>query len=246
MNQEKESLQMDSTKPTGKTIGEVEKLTGIPKRKLKYMIERNLMRPSQRAEAGFWLYSEEDIQIVQTVVLFQHLDFTEKGIRALLATPSSQWPEALERQITHLTEKKDCVEDQLFLAELLRHRGCILSDAVAFSTGGNSVPHTWKTGEKSVFCRFLCQIFSEAEPETPLRELSRLVDRSPDEPAIQAQIQQLCDQFRQRNALSPSQLLLILRIAQTLSGLTPVLDALLSAEGATQFITAAMQHYCEH
>lgn len=90
---------MGSTKMIGKTIGEVEKLTGIPKRTLKYMIERNLMQPSQRTETGFCLYSEEDIRIVRTITLFQQLGYTEKDIYALLAAPASQWPEELNRQI---------------------------------------------------------------------------------------------------------------------------------------------------
>lgn len=42
---------MDGTRVTGKTIGEVEKLTGIPKRELKYYIEQNITLPSQRAES---------------------------------------------------------------------------------------------------------------------------------------------------------------------------------------------------
>ena len=60
---------MGSTKTIGKTIGEVEKLTGIPKRKLKYMIERDLMQPSRRAATGFWLYNEQDIQTVRTITI---------------------------------------------------------------------------------------------------------------------------------------------------------------------------------
>ena len=52
---------MSGKKATGKTIGEVEKLTGIPKRELKYFIEQRLVQPSQKSESGYWLYSNEDI-----------------------------------------------------------------------------------------------------------------------------------------------------------------------------------------
>ena len=37
---------MGGAKTTGKTIGEAENLTGIPKRKLKYMIGRNIFDPA--------------------------------------------------------------------------------------------------------------------------------------------------------------------------------------------------------
>ena len=237
---------MSGTKLNGKTIGEVEKLTGIPKRKLKYMIERDLIHPSQRSESGFWLYREEDIQAARTVILFQQLGYPEKDIRILLSAPVSQWSKDLERQIIQLTEKRNRIEDQLFLAELLLHQEHIHTDASEFPSTAGNIPSAWAPGEKEALCRFLCQMFSEAGPGTPLHELSRLTDRPPDAPIVQEQIQGSCGLSRHRSSMSPAQLLLILRLAHTLSGLVPVLDALLGTEGAVQFITAAMQYYCEH
>ena len=242
--QEKERLQMGSTKTIGKTIGEVEKLTGIPKRKLKYMIERDLIQPSQRSDTGFWLYSEQDIQTVRTISLFQQLGYPEKSIRATLVAPSSQRSESLEQQITQLIEKRNHIEDQLFLAELLRYRGNAAYIPESFSAG-DSRPSGWATGEKEALCQFLYQTFSETGPETPLYKLSHLPDTPPDDPAIQAQIRKLCDLFWQHKAISPSQLLLILRLAHTLSGLVPVLNALQESKETVQRITAALQLYCE-
>ena len=66
---------MNGLKAKGKTIGEVEKLTGIPKRKLKYFLEQRLVQPSQKSESGYWLYSDEDMKRVQLVSLCQKLDF---------------------------------------------------------------------------------------------------------------------------------------------------------------------------
>mgnify|MGYP002427422049 CR=1 FL=1 len=243
--QEKERLQMGSTKTIGKTIGEVEKLISIPKRKLKYMIERNLMQPSRRSETSFWLYSKQDIQTVRTISLLQQLGYSENSIRSILAAPAAQWPESLEQQITQLIEKRNHIEDQLFLAELLRYRGNAAYIPESFSAN-DSHPSGWATGEKEALCQFLYQTFSETEPETPLHQLSHLPDTPPDNPAIQAQIRKLCDLFGQHKAISPSQLLLILRLAHTLSGLVPILNALLRSEGAVQRITAALQYYCEH
>lgn len=48
---------MSGTNATGETIGEVERITGIPKRELKYYMEQGIMRPSQKSESGYWLYS---------------------------------------------------------------------------------------------------------------------------------------------------------------------------------------------
>ena len=80
------------------------------------MIERNLMQPSRRSETSFWLYSKQDIQTVRTISLLQQLGYSENSIRSILAAPASQWPESLEQQITQLIEKRNHIEDQLFLA----------------------------------------------------------------------------------------------------------------------------------
>ena len=237
---------MNSSTQTGKTIGEVAKLTGTPKRKLKYMIERNIMQPSQRTETGFWLYSEKNIQIVRTITLLQQLGFDEKRIRTLLAAPISQWPENLEEQISLLTERRKRIEDQLFLAEILRCQGCIQRNDPQFPFPEDDDLPAWKSGKREALCRFLIEAFSEAEPEMPLYRLSFMTDRAPDDPAVQEQIRKLCDFFRQRKALSPIQVLLALRLAHTLCGLVPVLDALLNAAGTVQFITAALQYYCDY
>lgn len=114
---------MDGRKTAKKTIGEVEKLTGIPKRELKYFMEQGIMRPSQRTESGYWSYSEEDIQKVRLAALCRKLDFPVAVIRAIVADPASCWTQELERQIVRLTEKRERVETQLHLADGLRHRG---------------------------------------------------------------------------------------------------------------------------
>lgn len=105
---------------SGKTIGEVEKLTGIPKRELKYYTERGLVRPSQKSESGYWLYSREDIQRVQLAALCRELDFPAKTLRAILADPARCWQNELEQHIARLNAKKLQTETQLSRAEALR------------------------------------------------------------------------------------------------------------------------------
>ena len=114
---------MNGTKATGKTIGEVEKITGIPKRELKYYIEQHIMRPSQRTESGYWAYSGEDVQKARLTALCRNLDLPVKAIRAILADPASHWQEELERQIVRLTDRLDRTEAQLCLARHLQDHG---------------------------------------------------------------------------------------------------------------------------
>ena len=114
---------MGGTKTIGKTIGEVEKLTGIPKRELKYYIEQKIMQPSQRTKCGYWAYSDEDIQKAQLTALCRDLDIPVKVIRTILADPISHWQKELERQIVRLTDIRDRTETQLCLAAHLQSRG---------------------------------------------------------------------------------------------------------------------------
>ncbi len=111
---------MSGIKATGKTIGEVENLTGIPKRELKYFIEQKIMRPSQRTESGYWLYSDEDIWRARLAFLCRELDFPVRVIRMILADPVRCWQQELERQIVRLTDKRVHAESQLARAEMLR------------------------------------------------------------------------------------------------------------------------------
>jgi len=111
---------MSGMKATGKTIGEVEKLTGISRRELKYLIEQKIIQPSQRTESGYWLYNDEDIQRTQLASLCRDLDFPVRMIRIILADPSHYWQKALEQQIIQLIDKKVRTEAQLARAEALR------------------------------------------------------------------------------------------------------------------------------
>lgn len=111
---------MSGKKATGKTIGEVEKLTGIPKRELKYFIEQRLVQPSQKSESGYWLYSDEDILRVRLASLCRELDFPVRSIRAVLEAPFRYWQTELERQVVRLADKKAHTEAQLARAEALR------------------------------------------------------------------------------------------------------------------------------
>lgn len=104
---------------SGKTIGEVERITGISRRELKYYTEQGLVQPSQKSESGYWLYSREDILKVQLVALCRELDFPAKALRVILTDPTRCWQRELEQHITRLNTKKTQIEIQLARAEAL-------------------------------------------------------------------------------------------------------------------------------
>ncbi len=70
-------------------VGEVARRTGISIRTLHYYDEIGLVSPSQHTEAGHRLYSDEDVERLQQILIFRSLGFPIEKIRQCLATPGS-------------------------------------------------------------------------------------------------------------------------------------------------------------
>ena len=113
---------MSCTGTALKTVGEVEKLTGISRRKVKYFIERGILRPSGRSESGYWLYSKEDMENLRLVWLAKELDYPDNALKAMLAEPNYTWFSDLDLQIAILSEKRQQSENKLLAARFLKNK----------------------------------------------------------------------------------------------------------------------------
>ncbi len=113
---------MNTTKLAVKTVGEVEKLTGIPRRKIKYFIERGIFIPSVKSESGYWLYSDLDVEQLQVIALCKALDWPDGTLKTMLTGPASLRLDELDRQICRLSEKTRLSENRLLAARYLRGR----------------------------------------------------------------------------------------------------------------------------
>ena len=111
---------MGITRKNGRVIGEVAKLTGIPKRELKYYIEQNLTRPTQRTESGYWSYNEEEIRMARLVSMCRVLGFPVKAIRRLLPDPHAHWKSEMENHLTRLESHREQLEFQINLVEAMK------------------------------------------------------------------------------------------------------------------------------
>lgn len=91
-----------------KTIGEVSCCTGIEKRRLKYYIEQGLMKPSQKDPNNdrYWLYNDQDIEVVQRIALYDELGYKSQEIKAILNNQTFEWQSELDRLIPKLQEKR--------------------------------------------------------------------------------------------------------------------------------------------
>ena len=84
---------------------EFARLAGVTVRALHHYDRLGLLRPKQRSQAGYRLYSNRDFARLEQIVVLKFLGMPLKQIRSLLAA-ESRLGEALRRQKTVLAEKR--------------------------------------------------------------------------------------------------------------------------------------------
>lgn len=98
-------------------ISEVAKLTGITVRTLHYYNEIGLLKPSEITEAGYRLYSREDLEILQQILFFRELDFPLSQIKEIMNNPNYDKEEALKKQKELLIQQRQRIEGLIKLIE---------------------------------------------------------------------------------------------------------------------------------
>ena len=67
-----------------KTVNEVSKIAGISIRTLQYYDKIGLLKPTAYSEAGYRLYSDDDLKMLQSILLYRELEFSyvsKSGVR---------------------------------------------------------------------------------------------------------------------------------------------------------------------
>lgn len=94
-------------------VKEVADLVGISVRTLHHYDEIGLLTPDETTEAGYRVYSEENLETLQQILFFKELGFPLKKIREIIDSPSFDRKEALEMQHKMLLEKKSRLEKMI-------------------------------------------------------------------------------------------------------------------------------------
>src|ERR1700722_6432203 len=81
-----------------RTVGEVAELAGVTVRLLHHYDEIGVLSPSGRSDSGYRLYSHEDLQRLQEVLVWRQLGFPLAEIKALLDDQAYDRGRALARQ----------------------------------------------------------------------------------------------------------------------------------------------------
>lgn len=94
-------------------VKEVSKLTGVSVRTLHHYDDIGLLTPDAITEAGYRLYSDENLSTLQQILFFRELGFPLKKIKELLDSPSFDRQKAFEMQRKMLIEKRTQLDDMI-------------------------------------------------------------------------------------------------------------------------------------
>lgn len=98
-------------------ISSVAKLTGVTVRTLHYYDEIGLLKPSEVTEAGYRIYSDTDLEVLQQILFFRELDFSLEDIRKIMQNPAYEKESALRRQKVLLLQKRSRLDSLISLVD---------------------------------------------------------------------------------------------------------------------------------
>ena len=97
-----------------RTVGEVSTLLGVSVSALHHWDETGLVRPSQRSDAGYRLYSETGIMRIQQVLVYRQTGMSLADIKTVLDDPKAD-------AVAHLRRQRDLLQGQVsHLQHMLR------------------------------------------------------------------------------------------------------------------------------
>lgn len=116
------------------TIGELAEQARVTIRTLRYYDRIGLLQPESVTEAGYRLYDESALERLFLIRLFRELEFPLADIQRILDRPDFDPIDALDKQITLLTMKREHIDNLIMLARGLKMTGVKHMDFSAFDT----------------------------------------------------------------------------------------------------------------
>lgn len=109
------------------TIKAAAELVGVRESALRYYERKKLIRP-RRTEAGYRMYSPEDIARIRNILLLRHFDFTVDEIRAALDDPDFSAERLIAGQYEVQQAKIRHAEQLAGIAQMVQLTGVIMPD----------------------------------------------------------------------------------------------------------------------
>src|SRR5579864_7964948 len=92
------------------TVGDLARLAGVSVRTLHHYDEIGLLVPSERSDAGYRLYSGDDIVRLRQILFYRELEFSLEAIAAVLADPQDGVDSHLRRQHRLLRRRRQRID----------------------------------------------------------------------------------------------------------------------------------------
>lgn len=93
-----------------RTVKELAETTGISVRTLHYYDEIGLLKPTAKSEAGYRLYDDKALEILQQILFFKEFDIPLKEIKSVMESPAFDRNQILRMQRNMLVAKKERME----------------------------------------------------------------------------------------------------------------------------------------
>jgi DNA-binding transcriptional MerR regulator len=126
-----------------RTIGEVARLSGVTIRTLHHYDEIGLLEPSDRTEAGYRVYDEDDLRRLQQILFYRELGFRLEEIARVMGADGFDRRRALEeqremirRRVGRLEKMIDAIDDAIVSEET----GIAMTDDEMFEVFGDFDP----------------------------------------------------------------------------------------------------------
>lgn len=199
---------MSVKRSDGHTVRQLAKLAGVTVRTLHHYDQIGLLRPSARTAAGYRLYGETDLLRLQQILLFKEMDVPLEQIREILDDPQFDLVQALRSHRQTLQARSARLETLLHtidetIARLMEettmltieelYEGFSKEDTERYrreareNWGAEMVEATEQRMRKMSKAQWQA-VGQQGEDATRL--LASLMDKAPDDPAVQAAIAQ--------------------------------------------------------
>lgn len=108
------------------TVKQVSSVTGVSVRTLQFYDEIGLLKPASLTEAGYRLYDDSALELLQQILFFKELDFTLKEIKVIMEDPHFDKAAAFIKQRQLIQIKRDRLDRLLgLLDKLIKGEKCM-------------------------------------------------------------------------------------------------------------------------
>jgi len=106
-------------------VKEIADLVGISVRTLHHYDEIGLLIPTDTTDAGYRIYSDDNLETLQQILFFRELGFSLKSIKEIIHSPSFDREEALTKQHKMLLKKRSQLDKMIHTIEktILHEKG---------------------------------------------------------------------------------------------------------------------------